>query len=306
MQGASFIDPELLSQIADLELLARTVVSGMSSGIHRSIHTGSSVEFAQYRPYVQGDDPRFVDWRLYGRTDRLHIKQFQEENNLRATVLLDCSASMDYGSEGVTKFRYAQMLAASLVVLMNGQRDVVGFGGYHHELCGYVPGRTQADQVHRILVEIDGLRPEGTTDTAGALFFIGDVIPPRGMVVLISDLLHPIEGMVAHLRSLRARRHDVIVLQISDPAEQTFPFDRSITLVDAEEDREQFTVPDAVREAYLENRSGHFDRIREECLAAEIDVEEFNCTEPLDRALHHFIRRRNRALFTTSLRQGVS
>ncbi len=303
-QAPKFIDPVELARITDLQLLARTVVSGLSSGVHRSMHTGTAAEFAQYRAYAQGDDPRFVDWRLYGRTDRLHIKQFQEEHNLRCTVLLDCSASMAYGSEGISKFRYAQMLAACLVMLMSGQRDAVGFAAYHHDLCTHVPARAQADQVRRILVEIDNLSSAGGTDTAGVLFFMGDVLPARGLVVLIGDLLHPIEDMVGHLRSLRARRHDVIVFQISDPAEQSFPFDRAVTLADAEGDRELFTVPDAVREEYIANRTAHFSRIREACLASEIDVEELTCTEPLDRALHHFIYRRNHALHTRSRRQN--
>ena len=300
----TFIDPVDLARIADLELLARTVVSGLGSGVHRSFHTGTSAEFAQYRPYARGDDPRTVDWRLYGRTDRLYIKQFQEETNLRCTVLLDCSASMDYGSSGITKFRYARMLAACLVVLMDGQRDAVGFAAYHHELCAHVPARAQADQARRILVEIDNLPPGGTTDTAAALRFMGDVLPPRGMVVLIGDLLHPIDEMVSHLRSLRARRHDVIVLQISDPAEQAFPFDRAVTLADAEDGQERFAVPESVRGEYMARRTEHFSEIRRACLASEIDIQEFSCTEPLDRALHHFIHRRNHALYTTSRRRS--
>lgn len=302
----NFIDPVELDRITDLELIARTVVAGMSTGLHKSLHTGVSVEFAQYRPYAQGDEPRFVDWRLYGRTDRLHIKQFQQETNLRFTVLLDCSASMAYGSEGISKFRYAQMLSASLVMLMSGQRDTVGFAAYHHELCIHIPARAQVDQVRRILVAIDNLEPAGQTDTASALQHMGNVLAPRGMVVLITDLLHPVEDVMVHLRSLRAQRHDLMVFQISDPAEKSFPFDRSVTLVDAEQDREQFVVPEAMRDAYLENRARHFEAIRQECLAGEIDVEEFICTEPLDRALHHLIRRRNHALFTSSRRQGVN
>jgi len=302
---SKFIDPSELAQIADLQLLARTMVSSLGAGVHRSLHTGTSAEFAQYRPYTQGDDLRFVDWRLYGRTDRLHVKQFQDESNVHATVLLDCSASMDYGSGGVTKFRYAQMLAACLVMMMSDQHDVVGFAAYHHELITHIPARRQAGQLHRLLVAIDeGKAVGGESNTAGVLQFMGDVLPPRGMVVLIADLLHPIDEMLGHLRSLRAQRHDVLVLQVSDPAEQTFPFDRSVTLVDAEGGHEQFAVPEDVRATYLENRARHFEAIREACLAAEIDVAEFVCSEPLDRVLHHFVNRRNRGLVTTSRRQG--
>lgn len=302
---SKFINPLELAQIADLQLLARTVVSGLGAGVHRSLHTGTSAEFAQYRPYTQGDDLRFVDWRLYGRTDRLHVKQFQDESNVHATVLLDCSASMDYGSGEVTKFRYAQMLAACLVMMMSDQHDAVGFAAYHHNLQVHIPARKQAGQMHRLLVAIDGCEPAGVeTDTAQVLQFMGDVLPPRGMVILIADLLHPIDEMLGHLRSLRAQRHDVLVLQVSDPAEQTFPFDRSVTLVDAEGGQEQFAVPEEVRATYLENRARHFDAIRNVCVANEVDVEEFVCSEPLDRALHHFMHRRNRGLLTTSRRQG--
>ena len=305
MTAHRLIDPAELARISDLRLLAQTVVAGLGGGLHRSAHMGTSAEFAQYRPYVQGDEPRFVDWRLYGRSDRLHIKQFQEESNLRCTVLLDCSASMDYGSGGVSKFRYAQMLAACLAVLMAGQRDAVGFAGYHRDLVTHIPTRRQVGQLHRILVAIDNLQPGGReTDTAGALRVMGDVLPARGMVALIGDLLHPAEEMIRHLRSLRALRHDVLVFQISDPAEQTFPFDRSVTLVDAEDGRMQFAVPEAVRTAYLENRRRHFDAVREACLEAEIDTDEFACSEPLDRALYRFLDRRSRARHTATRRRS--
>jgi len=304
--AAQFIDPAELSRLSDLMLLARTGVLGFKSGLHRSVQTGSSAEFAQYRPYSQGDDPRFVDWRVYGRTDRLRIKQFQEESNLRCTILLDCSASMDYASGPLTKFRYAQMLAACLTLLLSGQHDAVGFIAYHGQLLTHMPPRVQPNHARRILAELENLKPAGDTDTAGALRFLGNILAPRGMVVLISDLLHPLDEVVSHLRSLRARRHDVLVLQISDPAEQTFPFERVVTLLDLEDGREQFTNPPEVRSAYLDNRGRHFSRIRGECLAAEIDIEEFCTHEPLDRALHHFVNRRNHALVTASRRRGAA
>ena len=295
-----FIDPEQLARITDLQLLARTVVEGVMTGLHRSPQSGSSIEFAQYRPYTQGDDPRNVDWKLYGRTDRLHIKLYQEETTLRCTLLLDCSASMDYTSHIVTKFDYARMLVASLAMLLHRQRDAAGFIAYHYELLKYVPPLSNPNHLRRIFVELENLHPQGSGDTAGALHYLGDVLKPRGMVVLVSDLLHPLDEMIDHLKSLRARRHDVVVLQISDPAEQTFPFDASATFVDAESGREQYAVPDAVREDYLENRRDHFEGIRRECLANEIDIAEFTTTEPLDRALHFFLHHRNHALIRSS------
>ena len=299
-----FIDPAELAKIQDLQLLARTVVEGFMSGLHRSPHSGSSIEFAQYRPYAQGDDLRFVDWRLYGRTDRLHIKQYEEETSLRCTLLLDCSGSMDYGSAEITKFDYARMLAASLSMVLHYQHDSTGFVAYHDELLDYLPPRTGMGHLRRIFVELDNLRPQGKTDTEGALKSLADVLKPRGMVVLISDLLHPVEGVIDHLKSLRARRHDLVVFQISDPAEKSFPFEESATFIDAESGQERFAVPEAVREEYLANRRRHFDRIRSECLASEIDVMEFTTDEPFDRALRHFLHRRARALMTSGLKRG--
>lgn len=295
-----FIDPAQLARINDLELLARTVVEGLFTGLHRSPHAGASIEFAQYRPYTQGDELRFVDWRLYGRTDRLHVKQFLDETNLRCTLLLDCSGSMDYTSHVVTKFDYARMLTACLAMILHLQRDAAGLIAYHHELLTYLPPVSKPSHFRRILVELDNLRPAGRTDTVGALHYLGDVIKPRGMIVLVSDLLHPIEEMIRHLRTIRARRHDLLVLQISDPAEQTFPFDKTTTFIDVETGREQFAVPDNVREKYLENRRWHFDLVRRECLASEIDIEEFTTDEPLDRALRLFLHKRLHALLTSA------
>lgn len=299
-ESYQFIDPSQLARISDLELLARTTVEGLLTGLHKSPHTGSAIEFAQYRPYAQGDDPRHIDWHLYARTDRLRIKQFQEETNLRCTLLFDCSASMNYGSGSVTKFQYARMLAACLSMLLQTQRDSIGLVAYHHDLLEYMPPRSSAHHVRRMLLTLDGLKPEGQTDTAGALHYLGDVLRPRGMVILISDLLHPLDDMIDHLKSLRARRHDVVVFQVSDPAEQEFPFDQSQTFIDLETGAEQFAVPDNVREVYLENRRVHFEEIRKACVSSEIELAEFTTAEPLDHALHRFLQRRSRSLLTSS------
>ena len=303
--ASTFLDPVDLGRIADLQLIARTVVAGVHAGIHKSLHTGTSAEFAQYRSYAQGDDTRFVDWHLFARTDRLHVKQFHEEHSLRSTVLLDCSGSMGYGSGELTKFRYAQMLAACLALLLTNQHDAIGFAAYHSELKTYIPARKRPAHLRRVLTEIENQQPEGETDTASTLRTMGDVLPPRGMVVLIADLLHPIDQVESHLRSLRARRHDVIVFQISDPAEETFPFDRATTFIDRETGSEQFAVPDAVRTAYLENRKRHYDRIDQICAESEIHIEKLLTTTPLDAALTAFINRRRKGLYTSSLRRNA-
>lgn len=302
---ANFLDPVDLGRIADLQLIARTVVAGLHAGIHRSLHTGTSAEFAQYRSYAQGDDTRFVDWRLYARTDRLHVKQFHEEHSLRSTLLLDCSASMGYGSIDITKFKYARMLAGCLAMLLSNQNDAVGLVAYHDELKTYIPARRRPAHLRRVLAEIENLRPGGGTDTAATLRTVGDILPARGMIILISDLLHPIDEVEAHLRSLRARRHEVIVFQISDPAETTFPFDRATTFVDSETGVERFAIPDTVRTTYIENRKQHFDRIRTACAESEIHIEEWTTTMPLDLALTSFIHRRSRMLYTSSRRRSA-
>lgn len=301
MLSKQLIPPEQLTAISNLELLARTVVEGLGAGIHRSPHTGTSIEFAQYRSYTQGDDLRFLDWKLFGRTDRLYLKQFQEETNLTCTILVDGSASMAYGSGPVSKFRYAQMLAASIATILQGQGDRFGLVTYHREVETYLPPRGDRAALRRVLVALEKMQPDQSTDASGALQFLGDILKPRGMVVLIADLLHPLDEVITHLKSLRARRHDVLVLQISDPAEVHFTFDRAVNLIDLESDGEQFVVPEAVREGYLENRRRHFEGVRQACLNAEIDLAEFVCDQPLDYALRQFLRHRQTGLMTKGM-----
>jgi len=297
-----FLDPRQLARVSDLTLIARAVVDGFMSGIHRSPNTGASIEFAQYRPYSQGDDPRFMDWKLYGRSDRLHLKQFHEETNMRCTLLLDCSASMGYGSISPAKFDYARMLCACLSLMLRNQGDAAGLVAFHRELALNVPAANDLRRHRMLMAELARLRPDRETDAPAAIRYLGEALKPRGMVALISDLLYPLDAAIDCLKSLRARRHDVVVLQISDPAERDFTFDRAITLIDAESGRERYVVPDAVRQGYLENRRRHFEAIRRECLAAEIDIAEFSTDAPLDHALRFFLHRRARALMTSGRR----
>ncbi len=299
------IAPEDLAKVTDLSLLAQVLVAGQRLGLHRSPHAGSSVEFSQYRPYAQGDDPRFVDWKRYGRTDRLHIKEFHEECNMHCTVLLDCSASMGYGTTALSKFRYARILAASIAWLLSQQHDEVALVAYHHEICCHLPHQRRAHQIRRILTALEGLKPLGSTETGPALRWVGDVMPARGMVVLISDLLQPLPELAAQLRALRARRHDVLVFQLADEAELTLPFDDAVTLIDAEGGGERLVDVETVRDAYLANRAAHFDELRSLCLAYEIDYMALSTDEPLDGALRHFLYRRSNALRTQSRQRAT-
>lgn len=304
INSSSFLKPDHLIEIKNLELLARTVVSGLGPGIHRGLNVGASAEFAQYRAYSQGDDPRRLDWKLFGRTDRLHIRQYREESGMRCTLLLDCSASMDYGSGRVSKFDYARMLCATLALMLKNQHDAVGLLAYHHEILHHLPPSSEGRRLRQLFVDLAGLKPAAGTNMPGALQFLGDVLPARGMVILISDLLFPSQEVIQQLESLRAKRHDLLVLQISDPAERDFSYDFALTLVDAETDREQFVVPQMVRQQYLNNRRAHFDQIRQQAISAEIDLAEFATDMPLDHAIHSVLRHRNHALMTGGSRRS--
>lgn len=294
------IAPDDLAKVSDLALLAQVLVAGQRLGLHRSPHAGTSVEFSQYRPYVQGDDPRFVDWKRYARSDRLHIKEFHEETNMHCTLLFDCSASMGYGSTALTKFRYAQILTASLAWMLSEQHDEAALVAYHSEVECHIPHQRRTHQIRRLITAIEGLRPAGSTAIDEALNWVGDVMAPRGMVVLITDLLQPLPDVITQLRALRARRHDVLVFQLVDVAEATLPFDDAVTLIDAEGGGERLVDVEKVREDYLKNRQAHFDEIRALCLSYEIDFVTLQTDQPLDSALRHFLYHRTHALRTQS------
>lgn len=292
------LDPEELVRLPDLEILTRTIVRGFEVGLHESARLGTSMEFSHYRPYVQGDDIRSVDWKFFGRSDRLYLKQARQESNLACTLLLDCSGSMSYASRGVSKFDYGRMLAGSFALLMTRQHDRVGLVAYAEDILTQIPPLANRRQFRRILVELEGLEATGQTSTGAALDRLGESTPSRGMIVVISDFLFPIEDVLGQLRSLKALRHDVILFSLADPAERDFPFDRPLTLADPEGEDRLSILPEAVRQQYLKNRAEHFERIRQECLNSEITFHEIVTDEPLDRALYAFVSRRRASLTT--------
>ena len=290
-----FLDPAVLARLGTLELKARTVVEGFLSGLHRSPFKGFSVEFAEYRQYLPGDDLSTIDWKVYARSDRYYVKKFEEETNLDCYLLLDVSASMGYGSRGVTKLRYGSMLAASLAYLMNRQRDAVALTTFDDTITAMLPPSARPSHLRSILVTLDTLVLGKRTDVSKPLHLLADGISKRGLVVLISDLLDEPERVVDGLRHFRFRGSDVIVFHLLDPAELTFPFERAARFRDIELGDELMAVPAVVRQPYLDALHQAIDRYKQELGSAGIDYQLMDTSTPLEFALMSYLSTRGRA-----------
>ncbi|MBI4266149.1 MAG: DUF58 domain-containing protein [Acidobacteria bacterium] len=290
-----FLDPTILARLATLELKARTVVEGFLSGLHRSPFKGFSVEFAEYRQYMPGDDLSSIDWKVYARSDRYYVKKFEEETNVDCHLLLDVSASMGYGSRGVTKLQYASMLAASLAYLMNRQRDAVGLTAFDDAIVTMVPPSARPSHLRSILVTLDRMALGRRTDVSKPLHLLADGIGKRGLVVLISDLIDDPERVIDGLRHFRFRGSDVIVFHVMDPAELTFPFERAARFRDLEADDEVMAVPSVVRQPYLDALHEAHELYRRELGSAGIDYRLLDTSDPLDFALMAYLSTRGKA-----------
>ena len=288
------LDPAVLARLGTLELKARTIVEGFLSGLHRSPFRGFSVEFAEYRQYLPGDDLSTIDWKVYARSDRHYVKKFEEDTNLDCHILLDVSASMGYGARGVSKLEYASMLAASLAYLMNRQHDAVGLTAFDEGIVSMLPPSARPGHLHAILVALDRL-PLGTrTDVAKPLQLLADGIAKRGMIVLISDLLDEPERIIDGIRPFRFRGTDVVVFHVMDPDELTFPFDRATRFRDMEGTEELMAVPAAVRTEYLAELNGTVERFKSEFGSIGIDYRLLDTSEPLETALMSYLATRGR------------
>src|SRR6478609_3662550 len=217
--GASPIDPQTLMRIKSLQMRARVAVEGFFKGIHRSPYHGFSVEFSEYRAYSPGDDPRYLDWRLYARSDRYYVKRFEDETNLRCTLVLDTSRSMGYRSGPYSKSDYARTAAATIAYFLSTQRDAVGLVAFEDRVTEYLPPRHRPGHLRRLMAALEREPTGRATDLAGPLEQIAATVRKRGLIVLISDLLAPVDALKARLGYLRARGHDVAVFRVLDPAE---------------------------------------------------------------------------------------
>ncbi len=289
-----YLDPAVIGRIGSMELRARTVVEGFLIGLHRSPYQGFSVEFSEYRQYMPGDDTSLIDWKLFARTDRHYVKKFEEETNLDCHLLLDVSGSMGYGSTGVTKQEYGAYLAASIAYLMNRQRDAVGLLAFDEQVVRHLPASARPGHLRRVLLTLDSLASGRGSDVSKPLNRLAEALSRRGLVVLISDLLDEPEHVVRGLRHLRFRGADVVVFQLLDRAELTFPFERPARFRDLETDDEVAAAPPLVRGHYLRELRTLLALYRRELRLAGIDYCLVDTSQPLDLALLAYLSARSR------------
>ena len=305
----TMIDPQSLMAIKNLELRARVVVEGFWTGLHRSPYHGFSVEFTEYREYTPGDDPRFLDWRLYARSDRFYIKKFEDETNLRCHLLVDNSRSMNFGSLAYTKEQYANTLAATLAYFLYLQGDAVGLLTFDEQIRDYLPARHRTGHLRHLMLALE--KPAGgtSTDLGTPLKRIAEMVTRRALMVLITDLLAPIETLERNLSSLGACGHEVILFQVLDPAELAFDFEKAALFHDIESDRDLYLDPVAARAEYLKKFEAHNAAAQAACQKHGITYLRLTTDQPLEMALFDFLRsrmQRGRKVKRTGTRQTRS
>ncbi len=291
----SILTPQVVSRLATMEIRARMVVEGFMTGLHRSPYHGFSVEFAEHRQYMPGDEIRHVDWKVYGRTNRHYIKQYEEETNLKAYLVVDASASMGFRRDGaVSKLEYAATLASALGYLMMRQQDAVGLVTFDEALRSYLPPRATSLYLRSILAELQNLRPSGTTRTATALHGVAERLRRRGLVILFSDLFDDPAQVLTALKHFRYQQHEVIVFHILDPAERTFDFGRDAIFRDMESREEILTQPHQIQAAYRKAMEAFITTYKRDCRNQNIDYVLLDTATPFDKALAEYLTTRHR------------
>ena len=290
-----FLDPAIIARLGTMELKARTVVEGFLAGLHRSPYKGFSVEFAEYRQYLPGDDLSALDWKVYARSDRHYVKKYEEETNVECHLLLDVSASMTYrGAAPMSKLEYGSVLAASLAFLMNRQRDATGLISFDDRIRVRIPASARRGHVHALLLALERLETGSRSDVARPLHLLSEALVKRSMVVFISDLLDDPEPAIKGLKHLRFRGTDVVVFQVLDPQELTFPFRGATRFQDVESAEEVVADPSKIRTQYLRELAGLTLQYDRELRGAGIDYVQLDTSEPLDFALLSYLSARSR------------
>jgi uncharacterized protein (DUF58 family) len=287
-----FVDPKVLARISNLNLLARTVVQGFISGLHRSTYLGRSVDFAEHRAYMPGDDIRQIDWRLFARTDRFYVKEFEADTNTSFTLVLDISRSMTFGSEGLTKLDYARFLAASLAVFSQKQRDRIGLVTFDQDIVDFVP--PSAKHLEIVLHTLDRVSAERASNYQKPLLKVAEAIHRRGIVILISDLYDEPDAILDAVKGLRYKGNDLVVFHVLDPAELNFPYAESASYKDLETGEAVPIIPEYLRDEYRKLVRRHVEQLTRVLGDNRIDYTLLDTSTPLDYALFHYLASRER------------
>lgn len=289
-----YLQPEVVSTLSNLELIARLVVEGYLTGLHKSPFHGFSVEFSQHRPYMAGDSLRFIDWKVYGRTDRYYIKQYEEETNLRCHILLDISKSMEYGSGSVSKAKYASCLAAALSFLMIQQRDATGLVLFDDRIRKILPPKSVFSYLNPILRAIDSVEYGKDTMISPALHQVAEQLKRRGLVILISDLLDNPEDVLAGLKHFRYDQHEALVFHVIDEQEKDFNFSGDVIFEDIESSEKIKTQPWYIRESYQERFNQFLDYYKHNFSNNRIGYQQLYTNTPFNVALTEYLVKRKR------------
>ncbi len=297
MAGAArFLDPAIVARLGTIDLKARTIVEGFLTGLHRSPYKGFSVEFAEYRQYLPGDDLATLDWKVYARSDRHFVKKYEVETNLTCHLLLDVSASMGYASGSVTKLQYGSYLAGALAYLMNRQRDAFGLIAFDDKIASLVPANARTGHLRAVLLALERLQLGAHTNVAKPLHDLAAAVRKRGLVVLVSDLLDDPQQVLDGLKHFRYRGTDVVVFHVLDPYELKFPFERAARFRDMETADEVMAVPATVRKDYIERMQAMITHYRRELGLVGIDYCLLDTSQPLEHGLMAYLMTRRRVI----------
>jgi len=290
-----YLQPQIIAQLQNIELKARLVVEGFITGLHKSPYHGFSVEFAEHRQYRTGDEIRHLDWKVFARTNKYYVKQFEEETNLRSIIAVDSSASMKFASKGnITKYEYACYLAAALSYMLINQRDAVGLALYDTKINTYLRPSSRLSYIHEILKALASTTPANETGTSLALDVLAEKIKRRGLVCIISDFFDDYDSVINALNHFRHNKHDVIAMQILDPREVDFKFGNSATFKDMETNEEMITQPYQIQRIYSGAIKDFNRRLKKACLNNNIDYHLITTDQPFDKAMREYLAKRNR------------
>jgi uncharacterized protein (DUF58 family) len=291
----NFLNPSIISKINNLELRARLVVEGFLVGLHKSPYHGFSIEFSEHRPYMIGDDLKSVDWRVYARTEKYFIKQYEEETNLKSWIIIDSSRSMSFSSVGqINKLEYVKTLAAALSYLMIKQRDAVGLINYSKKIEFSLQPKATKTYLNEIIKTLHLIKAADVTNTANSLSELAEKIKKRSLIIIISDFFDEIENTIKALKNFSYLKSEVIVFQILDPMELSFGFKDDSTFIDLETNERMNTQPYHLRKAYQDAMKEFIDKIKHECLKSYFDYNLIQTNEPFDKALFKFVQKRKR------------